>query len=256
MQIWKAHFTDKLHNEDIDIINSEEEYINNPLSFLIDGVKFQGTGIGDFVLADEKQACIAKDKFSLFKLNGNYNKNNSLVQYIYELQRYSLDVKIPVFVVCIKTQDTIQGILNIKFSYKKTLTSQQQSVYIYDGAQQYRDTADVSVFSLTADGKCFKSNAPGLYFEDALLDINRQIKEDYYIKSCFTCQYSDYSPCGNDDFGTMLCYKNYKKDCLKVNNKSSYFKYLWGKKHETRQETYLCEEYKTRTSCRGYRGFV
>ena len=65
MQIWKAHFKDQYHDTVIDIVNSEEEYKNNPLSFTLDGVKFEGTGIGDFQLADDTKYNEAKEKFNI-----------------------------------------------------------------------------------------------------------------------------------------------------------------------------------------------
>lgn len=82
------------------------------------------------------------------------------------------------------------------------------------------------------------------------------MKKEYYIKCCFTCQYSDYSPYGNDDYGAMSCYRRHKEDCLMVNSKEDYFKYLEGKDADVRQETYLCEQYSPRSRAGGYRGFV
>ncbi len=82
------------------------------------------------------------------------------------------------------------------------------------------------------------------------------MKDEYRIISCFTCQYADYSPYGNDDFGTMLCFRRHKSDCLKVNGKGDYFEFLEGKDCDARQETYLCREYEFRNKSGGYRGFV
>ncbi|MDE6832867.1 MAG: hypothetical protein K2J39_01260, partial [Ruminococcus sp.] len=90
----------------------------------------------------------------------------------------------------------------------------------------------------------------------ALSDICRKIKSDYYIKSCFTCQYSEYSPYGNCEFGTMMCYRECKKNCLKINSKADYFKYLGDEEFTHRQETFLCSEYDLRDKYEGYRGFV
>ena len=97
--------------------------------------------------------------------------------------------------------------------------------------------------------------ALGMTFEEALLNISKLISPEYYMKCCFTCQYSDYSPYGNDSFGTMLCYKKQKEDYLKVHNKREYFQYLTND-YEVCQETDLCMEYDIRMKCEGYRGFV
>ena len=95
-----------------------------------------------------------------------------------------------------------------------------------------------------------------MWFDVALSDICAQMKNDYYIKSCFTCQYSDYSPYGNDDYGAILCYCRHKSDCLKVNSKEEYFRFLGDKDCDARQETYLCEQYSLRNQAGGYRGYV
>lgn len=39
MQHWKAHYKDALHDADITMINTEEDYAADPLSFTLDGVK-------------------------------------------------------------------------------------------------------------------------------------------------------------------------------------------------------------------------
>lgn len=90
----------------------------------------------------------------------------------------------------------------------------------------------------------------------ALGNICMLLKDDYYLKCCFTCQYSEYSLYGIDDYGSMLCYCRHKDTCLKVQNEADYFRYLEEKDCDKRQETYLCGEYeKPNKSCR-YRGFV
>ncbi|MDE6761681.1 MAG: hypothetical protein K2J90_13560 [Lachnospiraceae bacterium] len=54
----------------------------------------------------------------------------------------------------------------------------------------------------------------------------------------------------------MLCYRRYKEEYLKVNDKDDFFEYIEMKDFDTRQEDYLCEEYEVRNKCEGYRGFV
>ncbi len=73
---------------------------------------------------------------------------------------------------------------------------------------------------------------------------------------CLTCQYSDYSPYGNDGFGYMLCYKNHKNEYLKVNDKDSFFEYVEDLDFEFEYETNLCKEFAPRILCEGYRGYV
>lgn len=256
MQYWKAHYKDASHDVDIKIENTEEDYSTNPLSFTLDGVKFQGTSLGDFQLADDAQYDYAKDRFWILKWGGMKNGFKHISPYYYELQRYTLDVEIPIKIVQKWDDCEISGMLHIAFEYVEHDRKKNQCRILCDDVQVYRDDAIVSDFSLCVDGVKYSSTKKSLDFETALYDISMQIKQKYCIKSCFTCQYSDYSPYGNDDYGTMLCYSKDKEACLKVNGKDDFFEFLEGKKWDGRQETYLCEEYDIRNKACGYRGFL
>ena len=76
------------------------------------------------------------------------------------------------------------------------------------------------------------------------------------MKCCFTCHWSDYSPYGNSDFGTMMCYRKHKEEYSKVNGKETYFKYADNLDFESKQEIYICSEYEPRIHFSGYRGFL
>lgn len=255
MQIWKAHYKDQLHDTMIDIVNTEEDSRTDPLSFTLDGIKFHGSSLEEFELADDTQYDEAKEKFCILKAGG-FSIGKHKIHYWYELQRYSLDIEIPVKVVRKSDNCEIQGMIHVSFEYTEPDTEKCRIRMFCDDVQVYHDDLIVSDFSLYADGKHYRSTRNTLDFESALQDFSRQMSQDYHIKSCFTCQYSDYSPYGNDDYGTMLCYRRYKEDYLKVNNKDDFFEYLENKDCEVRQETYLCEEYDPRDKCSGYRGFV
>ncbi len=255
MQIWKAHYKDLLHDTLIDIFNTEEDSRTEPLSFILDGVKFQGRGLDYFELADDTQYDEAKDKFCILK-SGGYSIGNTKVPYWYELQRYTLDIEIPVQVVRKHDNCEIQGMIHIFFEYKEPDIEKCQVRMYCDDVQVYHDDGNVYDFSLHVDRVSYISTGKTLDFEYFLNDICKQMAQDYYMKCCFTCQYSDYSPYGNDNYGCMLCYCRYKEEYLKVNNKSDYFNYLEDKDCDVRQETYLCKEYDLRNKCSGYRGFV
>lgn len=256
MRIWKAHYKDKLHDEDIEIVNNQNGYIKNSLSFTLDGITFSGTDIGNFELNDEKQYDEAKEKFCLLKWGGDYKDLNMLVPYTYDLQRYSMDVYIPIKIVRKNDGCEVEGMLHIDFRYVEHDIQKGQSIILCDNNRVYGDDEIVSIFSLCIENKVYESLIKSLCFESVLLDISKQIQEYYYIKSCFSCQYSDYSPYGSGDYGTMLCYRRHKEEYLKVNNKNDFFEYLEMKDFDTRQEDYLCEEYEVRNKCKGYRGFV
>ena len=254
MQYWKAHYRDALHDTAVEIINTEEDYNTEPLSFTLDNITFCGTSLNDFHLKDEVQYGEASKKFSLLKWGGHDSKFTS--PYLYDLQRYELEVEIPINVFRKRDGCIIAGVLFLSFKYIEPDMSKLHSSRWCDGIRVYCDDVIVQEFSLSVDGMSYKSSEKTLWFEAALKDICKQIKDGYYIKCCFTCQYSDYSPYGSDDYGLMLCFCRHKDDCLKVNSKDDFFSFLEGKDYDGWQETYLCEHYCLRNKASGYRGFV
>lgn len=256
MQYWKAHYKDALHDTNIQILNTEGDYSTDPLSFTLDNITFQGASLGDFCLADEIQYCEASKKFSLLKWGGNYSEYQFTSPYFYDLQRYGLEIEIPISAFRKKDQSLTTGTLFLAFEYVEPDFTKPCSIILCDDIRVYRDEVIVQEFSFSIDGSIYKSALKTLDFETALNDICTQMKGDYSIKCCFTCQYSDYSPYGNDDYGTMLCFCRHKDDCLKVNSKEDFFTFLGGKDFDARQETYLCEQYCLRNKVKGYRGFV
>lgn len=256
MKIWKAHYVDANHDLDIDILNTEEDYSSNPLSFCINGIPFSGTSLGDFQLADSDLYETARKEFSLLKWGGNLTKYKIQSDYQYDLQRYSLDVKIPVTIIKKSDEREVSGYLRVCFAYCEHNPEKNQSRIMCDNERVYRDDINDAIFTLCADGEEYCVSSQNLYFEPRLMQLIKLMKDKYVLKCCFTCQYSDYSPYGCDDYGTMLCYRKHKREYLKVNDKSSYFKYVEGLDCEAKQETYLCDEYEPRIQCGGYRGFV
>ena len=258
MVVWKAHYTDEHHDLDIDILNTEEDYRTVPLSFCINGISFSGTSLGDFQLCDSAMYETAQKEFHILKQGGKNIKYNfpSQTPYSYDLQRYSLDVSIPIQLFRKNDYHVVQGNLRICFTYCEHDMQKLQAIHYCDDEIVYLDDIESAVFTLNIGEKEYSVNSKDLCFEDNLLKLSQMIKSDYTLKCCFTCQYSDYSPFGNDDYGTMLCYRHHKEAYLKVNDKASYFKYIEGLDYEARQETYCCEEYTQRNQCSGYRGFV
>lgn len=252
MEIWNAHYRDSGHDLDINISNSQEAK-GDTLLFCIDGFEFTGTSLGDFELKDPNKIVAAKKHFCFLDWGGHISAFHKDYPYHYFLQRYSLSVELPVHIIRNSDQAVIQGLLHVAFELKK---AEKGSRYICDDKVGYYDKTDVNEFSLTADGKIFSAGKKSLYFENSLMQIHRQLSPGYCLKCCFSCQYSDYSPYGNDDFGSMLCYKRHKSEYLKVNDKDGFFEFLEPLDFDMRQETFLCGEYEPRTRCGGYRGFL
>lgn len=252
MKIWKAHYIDEHHDLDIDILNTEEDYSSNPLSFCINGITFSGTCLNDFELANPKLYEKVKNEFQILKHGGKATND----EYYYNLQRYSLDVVIPLSLLRKADQCVVQGDLHIFFQLCEHDKEQHQAHFSCDDETVYLDDVHIKNFSLSIDGEEYSVDAKDLYFESNFLKLCKMIKDKYELRCCFTCQYSDYSPYGNDDYGTMLCFRKHKSEYLKVNNKDDFFQYLFHLDFERRQETYLCEEYEVRNRCEGYRGFI
>ncbi|MCR4646958.1 MAG: DUF6304 family protein [Oscillospiraceae bacterium] len=225
MQVWKAHYKDPVHDAQIDIINTEKEYAADPLSFTLDGITFRGTSLGDFLPAvgsDLEEVC---RKFHILKAGG-FEIGGNEVSFWYTLQRYAMATEIPVRVVRKCDGCELQGMIHIAFAFQEHDPEQVQARWYCGEERVYHDDVHVHDVSLQIDGTVYSSAKKTLCFEDALLDICRQMAQDYALKCCLTCQYADYSPFGNDDFGTMQCFRHQKEAYLKVNSKADYFKYL------------------------------
>jgi hypothetical protein len=90
-------------------------------------------------------------------------------------------------------------------------------------------------------------------FEQALLDIARKLPEGMYMKTCFFCSFSDYSPAGSGLFGTLACFRDNKQAYLAVQSKHALFE-IWDTLTGSVQETYHCDEFERRKPGTGYRG--
>lgn len=254
MQIWKAHYKDEFHDTYIEILNDGSKRF-----FTLDGFRFCfGTEISEIEYESTEPSDDISDTFYVIKYYGDIldQYSNRTPTYFYSLGRYSLDVEIPVHVVRKADNTEITGTINISFHLVEHDMNKPHGITLCDGVRIYFDDVIVDDFSLCIDEKGYHSEQNTIDFEIALSDICRNIKHDYYIKSCFTCQYSDYSPYGQNGFGGIMCYRECKENCLKVNGRNDYHKYLEGQPFIFQEETYLCSEYSLRNKCGEIRGFV
>jgi len=109
------------------------------------------------------------------------------------------------------------------------------------------------ILTLFYDGETFASSGSSGFFEDELLEIQKKLPEETYMKACINCAYSDYSPFGNGLFGTMMCFRNIKREYLRVKSKDEFLE-IQDRYDSTVQETYCCYEFALRVSGTGYRG--
>jgi Family of unknown function (DUF6304) len=91
------------------------------------------------------------------------------------------------------------------------------------------------------------------HFESAFEILKSKLSETVYPKCCYTCLYSDYSVYGSAIFGTMLCFRNIKKEYLNVKSKDEYMEIMDQREMQI-QEIYLCKEFEKRIEGTGYRG--
>ena len=255
MRYWKAHYRDEFHDEDILIANEEADKIHN-LTFTIDGITFWGGDISNFELKEPSQVGEAMARFSLLKWGGTMSEINHTSPYVYTLQRYALNIQIPIQVVRIADGSEVEGILHVGYRDVPHDMEKVQIRFYCDDQRVWPDDLEVTDFRLCVDGEEFSVACEDLWFESNLQELIRMIAPKHRLKCCFTCQWSDYSPYGSDDFGTMLCYRAHKEEYLRVNSKNDYFEHLEELPNEQRQETYVCPDFAVRDQCEGYRGFV
>lgn len=119
----ESHYRDALHNTPIEIINTEEDYRTEPLSFTLDNITFCSSSLSGFHLKDEEQWEEASKKFSLLKWGGC-----AVSPYLYDLQGFALEVEIPVTVFRKRDEQLIPGVLFLSFQYTKPDMSKPHSI--------------------------------------------------------------------------------------------------------------------------------
>jgi hypothetical protein len=76
---------------------------------------------------------------------------------------------------------------------------------------------------------------------------------ELHFKTCYGCGLSDYSPGGQDLFGTLMCFRDANDDYRRVQTKWDLFA-LSPRVTEAVQETHVCAEWERRKPGTGYRG--
>jgi Family of unknown function (DUF6304) len=104
----------------------------------------------------------------------------------------------------------------------------------------------------------YSSDGKSGWFEDEMLDVQRNLPPGTFLKACINCAFSDYSPYGHGLFGNMICFRANKAAYLALPSgedfeKDAYFDVM-DTVSEIVQETYLCPEFKRRAPGTGYRG--
>jgi hypothetical protein len=112
---------------------------------------------------------------------------------------------------------------------------------------------EVLQLELIHQGKSFKTSGRSEYysFDEQLEELKRLLPTDSCLEICWNCAFSDYSPMGNDVFGDLACYRDNKRQYLRVRSKHDLLKVP---PTMSVQETHLCPEFQKRKPCTGHRG--
>ena len=113
--------------------------------------------------------------------------------------------------------------------------------------------AESVVLELQFDGNSIKSRGTSGWFEDELLDLQKQLPHGTFMKACINCDFSDYHPAGSGMSGCMACFRDNKEVYLSVKSKRDIFR-IWETITECVQETFVCPEFQRRQPGTGYRG--
>ena len=239
MEQWVAHFRDRQHNVITTIENNfQKGNTIHSLKMTVDNVTFTGMSFDDFELENEQDMVDTVNKFSIVKWGKNPN-------YYYALQRYSLLVEIPVQAIEIQDNLACTALIRFAFSFNEDTKKNSHDHLMLDDERVFPDIICCDSFSLIIGDKEYRCDNPSLDFETSLSEICRKIKSKYYLKCCFGCLYSDYSPYGNGCFATMLCFLNVADQYIHVSGKYGDNKgiSIWEvhDNGEQKQETYVCE---------------
>ena len=216
MEKWRMHFHDQQHDVESFVENRfDTEEAGRAFLMTIDGVVFAGDSLDDWELVDSDKRDVlaaAQQKFALLC----YGSAES--GYTYWLQDYTLTLTIPTIVFAVDKQSRIDAELTITLASVKN-TEQTGSIYILDGQKVWPDHSVCQAVVLTIGAECFAAAELSPFLEIPFRDICVQLSGKYYLCNCFGCRYSDYSPYGQDNIGTLYCFREQADIYLAVNGK-------------------------------------
>lgn len=214
---YPARYKDRFGEEQTTIENDGET-----LTMVVRGVQFEGNAFDDFEPRHPQES----GQLSTFSLSlGN------LCSCVIEA-----DIPIP-----IETPDGIvDGVLTCEIELGEPSPTGQ-----FDREQL--------TLHLEVGGHSFSSHGTSGWFEDEMLDLQRQLSPSMLMKACINCAFSDYSPYGHGFFGGLACFRGNKEGYRAVTSKHDLFA-LWHSLTEFVQETHLCPAFERRVPGTGYRG--
>lgn len=219
LENYPAKYSDKFGEVQTIIQNDGKE-----LTMIVRGFEFKGNMLDDWEPTDKGNPELS----NLFSIHPFFNQ-------LYQFQ-LEFDISVPV----IKQGEILQGLLRVRLGMAGVET-------VFAGGRE-----ELTI-ELHVDKQKFISCGKHGWFENELQEIKNAMPENMYIKSCFNCAFSDYSPAGFGLFGNLACFRNTKNEYLSLKGKAAYFQ-LQDQIAEFVQETYLCPEFEKRIPGTGYRG--
>lgn len=217
------------------LFNEANYVVQHGLMLELEKAEFGGDAFDGLELMNEAELSKTElERFTLVRQRILEGKEEMI-----ELTDYSLEFDLPIRMINIEKnkEEIVETQLTVK---RKFLEGEKGREY----------SSMTLEFLLNGE----KVKLDGDVFEVLLLGLKEKMKDEYYMKNCFGCLYSDYSPYGNDTFGDMLCFRNNKENYAKVNDKTSMFKTMEETAILNVQEIHLCDQFKPRISPIGYRG--
>jgi hypothetical protein len=226
--IYPAKFRDRIGTEVTSITNDGER-----LAMMLRGVEFESGHFNAFLPVEGTDA----ERLSAFDLEDGW------------LCSGVIDTEMPIPLVTTEKNGTALLLVHLQL----------------DDPPPRNPFQGVSLQLLIGD-RLFRSSGTSGWFEDELLELQRQLPENTCMKACINCAFSDYSPFGHQTFGDMMCFRKHKDLYRMVRTKSDLLgamRSLTGSASALRaesdelpsvQETYLCPEFELRSPGTGYRG--
>lgn len=192
------------------------------LTMVVRGVRFEGTDFDGFEPADAP----APEQLSSFAfLRGS-------------LWYCAIEADMPLPVAT--PTGTADGLLTFELELGEALPTNQMD-------------REQLTLSLAVGGQTYRSRGTSGWFEDELLDLQKQLPAGWFLRACITCAFSDYSPYGHGLFGNLACFRGNKDGYRRVSGKDDLFA-VWATMTGFVQETHLCPEFERREPGTGYRG--
>ena len=235
MAQYPAIYTDKTGRVITSIHNVFAEKGKECLEMVVDGIPFIGSSFDSFELKfPEKYTSEQLKRFTFNKI-----PIQGINEFVWELSNCRINFHIPQIVI--NTEKEMEQLADLHVIVNLGKPSANGGI----GKLKAQ-------FIFSVDKDKFESESDN--FDVAFAQIQKEMLPTYWLKNCYGCHYSDYSPAGNGFFGDLMCFRNNKAAYLTAAKKEDFFK-LALEGFIAVQETYCCSQFAHREKGTGYRGW-